>query len=259
LSKLIKEYSTTLVPGKKIYFASDTHFGLYPIEKSRIREKLFVRWLDSIKEDAQEIFLLGDIFDFWYEYKKVVPRGFTRFIGKLAELHDSGIKIHFFTGNHDVWVFDYLPQETGAIIYRKPLVANISGKKFFLAHGDGLGSMDIGYKFLKACFVNPVLQFLFSRLHPNLAMLFGQTWSKHSRYSKGIAESFMGEDKEHLIAFAKQELQKQHFDYFVFGHRHLALDYKIADDSHIINLGEWIHANTYAVFDGLNMELKKFE
>jgi UDP-2,3-diacylglucosamine hydrolase len=247
------------IPGnKKIYFASDVHLGLYPYDKSREREKTFVKWLDSIKADAAELYLLGDIFDFWYEYRKVAPRGFTRFLGKLSEFHDAGIPVHYFTGNHDVWAFDYLPEETGVIVHREPLIINRNGKHFFLAHGDGLGPGDFGYKLLKRCFTSKTLQWLFSRLHPNLALSFGHAWSKNSRYSKGLVEHFLGEEKELLVLFSKETLKKEHFDYFIFGHRHIAIDYKLTENSRMINLGEWIVANTYAVFDGKDVELLKF-
>jgi UDP-2,3-diacylglucosamine hydrolase len=242
----------------KIYFASDIHLGLYPPDKSRKREKLFVQWLDEIKNDASELYLLGDIFDFWYEYRKVVPRGFTRVLGKICEFTDKGIPVHYFTGNHDVWVFDYLPSETGVIIHHKPFITEIYGKKFFLAHGDDLGFEDIGYKFLKRCFTNKTLQWMFSKLHPNFALSIGHAWSRKSRYSKGIAEEFKGEDKELQILFAKATLKKEHFDYFIFGHRHIAMDYKLSDNSKLINLGEWIFSYTYAVYDGNDVQLKKY-
>jgi len=245
--------------GKKVYFASDFHLGLYPYEKSREREKRIVRWLDEIKKDAQDIFLLGDIFDFWFEYSKVVPRGFTRFLGKLSELSDNGIKIHFFTGNHDLWINNYLPLETGVIIYRKPAIFSINNKSFFLAHGDGLGPGDYGYKFLKAVFKSKTLKWFFSRIHPNFAVWIGQYWSRKSRYSKGISEEFKGEEKEIQILFAKSHLKKEETDFFIFGHRHIPLDKQIEKNCRLINLGEWIFSNTYAVFDGNNMELKSYK
>jgi UDP-2,3-diacylglucosamine hydrolase len=242
----------------KIYFASDVHLGLYPYERSRDREKIFVSWLDQIKNDATELYLLGDIFDYWYEYKKVVPRGFTRTLGKLAEISDSGIPIHFFTGNHDVWVFDYLADEIGVILHRDPVSVELEGKKFFLAHGDGLGPGDFGFKLLKWAFRNKVLQWLYSHLHPNFTMRFAHWWSRKSRYSKGIAEAFQGEEKELQLLFAKEKLKKEHFDYFVFGHRHVPMDIKLNENSRMINLGEWIFSYTYAVFDGVEMKLNWF-
>jgi len=243
----------------KIYFASDVHLGLYPYDRSRQREKYFVRWLDEIRKDATEIYLLGDIFDYWYEYKKVVPRGFTRTLGKLAEISDSGIPVHFFTGNHDVWVFDYLPDELGVILHHDPISIELSGKKFFLAHGDALGPGDLGFKLLKWAFRNKVLQWLYSCLHPDLTIRFAQWWSRKSRYSKGIAEAFQGEEKELQLLFSKEKLKQEHFDYFVFGHRHVPMDIKLNETSRMINLGEWIFSFTYAVFDGIELKLMKFD
>ncbi|NBC83358.1 MAG: UDP-2,3-diacylglucosamine diphosphatase [Bacteroidetes bacterium] len=240
---------------KKIYFISDLHLGLHPPEKSREREKMVVEWLDSIKDQAAELYLMGDIFDFWHEYKRVVPRGFTRFLGKIAELADNGVKIHFFTGNHDIWVYDYLPREIGLTLYRKPVVREINGLKFFLAHGDGIGPGDRSYKMLKAIFTNRILQWLFARLHPNFAVALGLTWSKKSRYAKGIvAEDFAGEEKEWQILFAREKLNNEHFDFFIFGHRHIPSDFKI-NNSRVINLGDWINNFSYAVLDGRDLKL----
>ncbi|MCK4664945.1 MAG: UDP-2,3-diacylglucosamine diphosphatase [Bacteroidales bacterium] len=244
---------------KNIYFASDAHLGLPNYQKSLFREKLLVKWLDEIKNDAKEIYLLGDMFDFWYEYKQVVPRGFTRFLGKIAEIVDSGIPVHLFTGNHDIWIFDYLPTETGVILHRKPIVKTLNGKKFYLAHGDGLGPYDKGYKLLKKIFTNPVLQWLFSRLHPNFAIGLGHLWSNNSRFAKGLkAEKYKGDDKEWLYLYAKSLLKKEHFDYFVFGHRHILVERQIGSKSRFINLGDWITNFSYGVFDGENFELKKY-
>ncbi|MCX7986972.1 MAG: UDP-2,3-diacylglucosamine diphosphatase [Bacteroidales bacterium] len=245
-----------LSKGKKCYFASDFHLGLYPYEKSKLREKIIVRWLDEIKDDVEHLFLLGDIFDFWYEYRKVAPRGFVRFLGKLAELSDKGIQIYYFTGNHDVWVFDYLPNELNLNLYRTNQLFIINEKKFLIGHGDGLYAGDLGYRFLKACFTNRILQFLFSRLHPNLAFTIGQTWSKHSRLAKGVAEAFLGEDKEHQIIFAKNYLLRENIDFFVFGHRHIPMDISLNNHTRLINTGEWIHSNSYAFFDGQQMKLE---
>jgi len=248
-----------LSPGEKAYFASDFHLGLFPYDKSKMREKLIVKWLDSIKTDAKVLFLLGDIFDFWYEYNKVIPKGYTRFLGKLAEMSDNGTQIHYFTGNHDVWVFDYLEKEIGLTVHKKDKLCQINGKQLMVGHGDELCPNDYGYWFLKSVFKSKILQFFFSRLHPNLALWFGQTWSKHSRLSKGISEAFLGEDKEHQIVFARKYLQNNHADYFIYGHRHIPMDFKLTETSRLINLGEWIHSNTYAVFDGNEMALKHYE
>ncbi len=244
--------------GKKIYFASDFHLGVPTFEKSLEREKAIVRWLDSIEHDAAEIYLVGDVFDFWFEYKTVVPRGFTRLLGKLASMTDKGIPIHFFTGNHDMWTFDYLEKEIGLIVHREPITANLSGKSFMIGHGDGLGPGDHGYKFLKKVFANPLCKWLFARLHPNFGTGLALYLSRRSRIATGAAdEHFEGEDKEWLIIYIKEQLQKDHTDYFIFGHRHLPIDHPIGQ-SRYINLGDWLKYRTYAVWDGQNLELLTF-
>lgn len=241
---------------KKFYFISDAHLGLYPPEKSREREKLLVDWLDSIKSDVAELFLVGDIFDFWHEYKRVVPRGFVRFLGKLAEISDLGGKINFFTGNHDIWAYNYFQEEVGMKIYRNDIEREINGLKLYIGHGDGLGPGDAGYKLLKYIFTNKVLQWFFARIHPNLALWFGQRWSKNSRYAKGIiAEPYRG-GEELQLAFAREKLKKEHFDYFIFGHRHIPFEISIGKDSKLINLGDWINNFSYVVIDGDKLELK---
>jgi UDP-2,3-diacylglucosamine hydrolase len=244
---------------KKKYFASDFHLGYPNKEDSREREIKLVHWLDSIKHDAEEIYLMGDIFDFWYEYKWVVPRGFVRFIGKLAELTDSGIPIYLFRGNHDIWLDDYLPKEAGVILLEQPVIREWNGKRFFLHHGHALGRYDRGMNFLNWVFTNRFLQFLFSRIHPNGAFAFAHFWSKKSREAKVYeAKTFLSEDKEVLFLYTKEVLQKEHYDYFVFGHRHLALNVAIGNNSHIINLGNWISRSTYGVWDGETFALKEF-
>lgn len=242
---------------KNIYFISDAHLGLYPAENSAKRERLLVNWLESIRNDAAELFLMGDIFDFWHEYKHVVPRGFVRFLGKLAELGDSGTVLHFFTGNHDIWVYDYLQKEIGLKIYRESVARIFNGKKFFLSHGDGLGPGEKGYKMMKWSFTNRFLQWIFARIHPNASMAFGKRWSRSSRYAKGIvAEPYKGNDLENQVVFAQSTLKKEHFDYFIMGHRHIPFDVQLAPSSRIINLGDWITHFTYAVWDGENLKLR---
>jgi UDP-2,3-diacylglucosamine hydrolase len=250
--------SIQIPDNKKIYFLSDAHLGLPPKDKSLEREKLLTRWLDEVSEDAHSIYLLGDIFDYWFEYRKVVPRGFTRLLGKISEITDSGIPVYFFTGNHDVWVFDYLPSETGLQVFRKPLKLNINGKKFFIAHGDGLGPYDKGYNIIKWIFTNPVLQWLFTRIHPNTSTAFAHRWSKHSRLSKEAFLPYMGEEKEFQILFSKEILKTEHFNFFVYGHRHLPIDMTIGENSRFICLGDWFMNFTYAVFDGKDMELRHY-
>jgi UDP-2,3-diacylglucosamine hydrolase len=248
-----------LTEKKKIYFISDIHLGLYPESKSLEREKLVVSWLDEIKNDALEIYLVGDIFDFWHEYKHVVPKGFTRFLGKLTELYDNGTKFYFFHGNHDIWSYGYFKSEFGADICERELVKEINGVKLLIGHGDGIGPGDYGYKLLKKIFTSKILQWLFSRLHPNFALWIGKSWSKSSRYSKGIvAEQFAGDKKELQILFAKRKLKEEHFDLFIFGHRHIPWDIKIEKQSRVINLGDWIYSFTYGELDGNIFELKQY-
>ena len=247
-------------PNKKIYFASDFHLGVPTYEKSLEREKLIVKWLDEIKTDAQEIYLMGDLFDFWFEYKHAVPKGFVRLLGKLAELTDSGIPVHIFTGNHDMWIFDYLPKEVGVTIYRDPIEKKINNKTFYLGHGDGLGPDDKGYKFIKKMFTSKFCQWLFARIHPNFGVGVANYWSQKSRVanSKGD-EQFLGEENEWLVIYAKEALRKKHYDYFIFGHRHLPLEIALSSNSKYINLGEWVNYCSYAVFDGNKLELKYYK
>jgi UDP-2,3-diacylglucosamine hydrolase len=247
------------VKKNKIYFISDVHLGLYPVEKSLKRERLLVKWLDEIKHEAAEIYLLGDIFDFWHEYKHVVPKGFTRFLGKLSELADMGVRFHFFSGNHDVWIYNYFETEFCAKVYHKPLITTLHGLKFFLAHGDGLGPGDRNYKILKSFFRNRVLQFLFARLHPDFALWLGGNWSKHSRNTKAVSfEKFLGPEKEMQILFAKDYLKLEPIDCFVFGHRHIPWDIQLGEHSRIVNLGDWIRSFTYAVLEDKDLKLKVY-
>lgn len=242
----------------KIYFASDLHLGVPNREKSLVREKLFVQWLDEIKSDAEAIYLVGDIFDFWFEYKKAVPKGYVRLLGKLAEISDSGIPIHIFTGNHDMWLFDYLEDEINAHIYREPIEVSLKGKRFFIGHGDGLGPGDNGYKLIKKIFKNKLCQWLFERIHPNLGISIAQYWSKKSRIANGEKdESYHGE-KEWLTQFCKEKMKTIEVDYFIFGHRHLPLEVDLGNNTTYINLGEWVNYNSYAVFDGKKLELKRY-
>lgn len=243
----------------KIYFASDFHLGVLPKSKSNERERLIVSWLDSIKQDAKELYLVGDVFDFWFEYGTVIPKGFIRFLGKLAELSDLGVKITLFKGNHDMWMFGYLKEELNARIIDNELLLNLGSKRFYIHHGDGLGPGDKKYKFLKSFFRSGLCQWLFARVHPNLGIGIAQRWSKHSRAANSEEEKFLGEDKEWLIQFAKQELHKEHYDYFIFGHRHLPYDIKLAGDTRVINLGEWIHHYTYGVWDGHDLSLRTWK
>lgn len=245
---------------KKIYFASDFHLGVPTYESSLQREKLVCKWLDSIKADAQEIYLVGDLFDFWYEYKYTIPKGTVRLIGKIAELTDSGIPVHFFVGNHDLWMKDYFIQELNVSIHHQPITRTFNNKIFYIGHGDGLGPGDKGYKLLRKIFASRICQWLFSRLHPNLAFYIARRSSKRSRVITGDSdEKFLGAENEWLYLFCKEYLKTHRVDYFIFGHRHLPLDLDVEGKARYINLGEWINYNTYAVFDGTELRLKKFE
>jgi UDP-2,3-diacylglucosamine hydrolase len=244
---------------KKIYFISDAHLGARNIVNPREQEQKLVRWLEYVRGDAAAVYLMGDMLDFWFEYKKVVPKGFVRFFGKLAELTDSGIEVHWFTGNHDIWIFDYLPQETGIIIHRKPEESILMGKCFFLAHGDGLADNSLAFRLIRKIFHNKICQRLFSAIHPRWSIGFAHTWSAHSR---GVVKHhwYFGEDKEFLIHFSKNYLTKRpDIQYFIFGHRHILVDFIIDSNSRMIILGDWITYFSYAVFDGNELILKGFE
>jgi UDP-2,3-diacylglucosamine hydrolase len=245
---------------KKIYFASDFHLGAPNYEASLEREKKIIRWLDSIKDDAEEIYLLGDVFDFWFEYKRAIPKGFVRIQGKIAELTDAGIPVHWFIGNHDMWIFDYIPKELGVQMHRTEIVKEYFGKKLFIGHGDGLGPGDRGYKFIKKVFRNRVCQWIFARLHPNFGIGLANFSSRKSRAATGTKDAkFYGEEKEMLIQFCNGMLEKEHYDYFIFGHRHLPLNHKLSDKSTYINLGEWINYFSYGVMDADGIQLAYFE
>lgn len=246
---------------KNIYFLSDAHLGSRAIEHSRTQERRLVNFLDNIKDRAEAIYLLGDMFDFWFEYKMVVPKGFTRFLGKLSELTDRGIEIHFFTGNHDIWCGDYLEKECGVILHREPITVEIHGKLFYLAHGDGLGDPDKKFKFLRSVFHNKFCQTLFAAIHPRWGIDIGLAWAKHSRLKRedGREPEYQGEKNEYLVCYAKEYL-KTHPDvnYFIFGHRHIELDLFLNRDTRLMILGDWIHEFSFAVFDGEHMFLEEF-
>ena len=245
---------------KKIYFASDQHLGAPTSEKSKEREKKLVRWLDSVKEDAEAIFLLGDLFDFWFEYKTVVPKGFVRVLGKLAEIRDSGVPIYFFVGNHDLWMNDYFENELGIPVYHEPKEFTFSGKTFLIGHGDGLGPGDYNYKRMKRIFTHPVCKWLFRWLHPDLGVRLAQHFSVKSKLISGEEDVlYLGEEKENLIQYCKQVLATKHYDYFVFGHRHLPMKLSLEKNSEYINLGDWISYFTYGVFDGGCLEIASFK
>lgn len=246
-------------PAKKIYFASDFHLGAPDYASSLTREKKIVAWLNKIEPTAEEIFLVGDLFDFWFEYKRAIPRGFARIQGKIAELTDKGIPVHVFTGNHDMWIFDYLPKELGVQLYREPIEREFFGKRYFIGHGDGLGPGDKGYKFLKKVFANKFCQWCFARLHPNFGIWLADKSSKTSRAKTGSSdEKFLGDENEWLVQYCKEKLKTKHYDYFIFGHRHLPLEIKVGENSTYFNLGEWINYNTYLEVSEDKVELKTY-
>lgn len=245
--------------GKNIYFLSDFHLGVPNHEASLQRERLIVQFLTEIEDKAAAIFIVGDMFDFWYEYKQVVPKGYVRLLGKLAQLSDKGIQLHFFVGNHDMWMNNYMQQELNMPVYFEPKAFEWNGKKFLIGHGDGLGPGDEGYKRLKKIFRNPVCQWLFGVLPPQIGIGVANYMSRSSRAKTGSTdETFLGEDNEWLILYCKQKLRESHYDFFIFGHRHLAIDFKINERSRYINLGDWITFFTYAVFDGSDVKLLSY-
>jgi len=268
--------------GKKIYFLSDVHLGSFFHNKNNQENKFgqmtlpsvkmynsktpqhdierkLCRWFDMVKQDAEAIYLLGDIFDYWFEYKNVVPRGFVRVLGKIAELTDAGIEVHFFIGNHDIWVTDYLQKECGMIVHLSPLVRDIHGKKFFLAHGDGLGDNSITFKVLRGIFHSKLCRILYASIHPRWTIGFAQWWSNHNR-TVHVTPEYFGEDKEHLVLFAKKQLQlAPNINFFIFGHRHIMLDLMLSSSSRIVILGDWIDYFSYGVFDGEKFSLEIFE
>ena len=245
-----------LPKNKKIYFASDNHLGLPNAIESRVREKHFVAWLDEVRKDAAAIYLLGDLFDFWFEYKTVVPKGFVRVLGKIAEISDLGIPIIFFVGNHDLWIRDYFQKELGVTVHHEPITLTLGATRFFIGHGDGLGPNDKGYKTMKKVFKNTFAKWLFRCLHPDWGVRLGQYLSQKNKLISGEEDvKFIGEENEWLVAYSKRKLQLEHYDYFVFGHRHLPLEINLSDKSQYINLGDWITHNTYGVYDGKAMAL----
>ena len=247
-----------LTQGKKIYFSSDNHLGAPNLEESLVREKKFVSWLDTIKKDAEAIFLVGDIFDFWFEYNEVVPKGFTRTLGKLAEISDAGIPIHYFAGNHDMWLVDYFQKELNLTVHNKPKIFTINDKKFFVGHGDGLGPGDKSFKIMKKIFKNPFFNWCFRCVHPDLGIKLGKYLSNKNRLKSSLEDlNFNGNENEWLTKYCKEKLKNEHYDYFIFGHRHIPLEIELTPNSTYINLGDWITHFSYAVFDGHQVLLDK--
>jgi UDP-2,3-diacylglucosamine hydrolase len=245
---------------KNIYFISDFHLGAPNAEASLVREKKVVAFLQQVQPQCEALFLLGDVFDFWFEYKTVVPKGFTRLLGVLAQYADAGIPIHLWVGNHDMWMKDYFEKEFNATVYYEPKAFTLQGKQFLIGHGDGLGPGDKGYKFIKKVFRNPVCKAMFGFLHPSLGMAIANYFSRKSRAKTGNTdEVFLGEDKEWLVIYCKEILQHKHYDYFVFGHRHLPLTISLTPNSQYLNLGDWIKYFTYGELNNGQLVLKKYE
>ncbi|WP_369409673.1 UDP-2,3-diacylglucosamine diphosphatase [Mucilaginibacter lacusdianchii] len=252
-------FLTLMTARTKIYFASDFHLGAVTYAASREREDYLVRWFDSIKHDAAELFLVGDIFDFWFEYRSVVPKGYVRFLGKLAELSDAGVKLYLFRGNHDMWMFNYFEQELNATLISNEMILERQGKKLYIHHGDGLGPGDAKYKMLKKLFRNRFLQWMLARIHPNFTFGLASRWSQHSRVANAAPKEQKLYENEWLVTFARETLQQSHYDYMIFGHRHIPLVIQLSDDSQYINLGEWIHYRSYAVMENGKVDLLYFE
>lgn len=249
-----------MIINKKIYFASDQHFGAPTIEESKVREQKFIDWLDTIKDDAEIIFLLGDLFDFWFEYKKTVPKGFVRVLGKLAVLRDSGIQIYFFVGNHDLWMGDYFEKELNIQVFHQTKEFTFNNKTFLIGHGDGLGPGDKGYKRMKKLFTNPISKWLYRWLHPDIGIRLAQYLSVKNKLISGVEDvKYLGEEKEWLVQYCKKKLTEKQYDYFVFGHRHLPLEIAISETSKYINTGDWITYFTYGEFDGEELALKNYK
>ncbi|MCP4459002.1 MAG: UDP-2,3-diacylglucosamine diphosphatase [Cytophagales bacterium] len=248
-----------LPEGKNLYFASDFHLGTPDEESSLVREKKIIKWLDAVENDAAGIILVGDIFDFWYEYKKVIPIGFLRFQAKLINLLEKNIPVIFFTGNHDAWMFDYFPNEIGIPIYRKPIVMEVGEQQLYVGHGDGLGPGDYFYKFLKKVFRSKISHWLFRWIHPDVGMALAQIWSRSSRLSSSRKDlGFKSKEGEWLWQYSMEIETTTHHDYYIFGHRHIPLELEVGDRSKYLNLGEWVNHFTYVKYDGKKAELLSF-
>jgi UDP-2,3-diacylglucosamine hydrolase len=258
--QIYNSLSMQIPQGKKIYFLSDFHLGVPDHASSLAREKKIIRFLDEARRDAERIFIVGDLFDFWFEYKKVVPKGFVRILGKMAEITDAGVPIEFFVGNHDMWMNGYFEAELNIPVYHEPKEYEFNGKTFLIGHGDGLGPGDHGYKFLKKIFRNPVCKFLFGIIPPYIGMNIAHLSSQGSRSVTGNSDDrFLGEENEWLITYCRERLKQKEYNYFIFGHRHLPIDFTLSPNSRYLNLGDWIRYFTYAVFDGEKLELKNYE
>jgi len=244
---------------KKIYFASDQHFGAPTKELSKPREALFLQWLQHIEKDCETLFLLGDLFDFWFEYQTVVPKGYVRILGQLARMRDNGITIHFFVGNHDLWMHDYFTEELQIPVYHQPKIFELQGKKLLIGHGDGLGPGDNGYKRMKKVFVHPFSKWLYRWLHPDIGVKFAQYLSVKNKLISGEEDvKFLGKENEWLYLYAQRKYTQNPCDYFVFGHRHLPLEIPLNEQAIYFNLGDWVHYFTYGVMENGMFKLEKW-
>ena len=242
------------------YFASDFHLGLNKPLPSKQREEIIVAWMEEILPTTDSLYLLGDLFDYWFEYSEVVPKGHVRLLSTLIKFTEQGIPVHVFTGNHDMWMFGYLEEECGVQLHKAPITRSIGNKKFLLGHGDGLGPGDHGYKFIKKVFRNNINQWLFARLHPNFAMKLMKFSSKTSREADSESTEFMGPEKEWLVQYCEGKLKREHYDFFIFGHRHIPIDYTLSNNqSRYINTGDWLSHFSYARFDGEKLELLNYK
>ncbi|GAB4412336.1 MAG: UDP-2,3-diacylglucosamine diphosphatase [Bacteroidia bacterium] len=247
----------------KIYLLSDLHLGAPDPARSLLREKHAVRFLREVAHDASHLYLLGDVFDFWFEYKRAVPRGYVRLLGQLAEMADRGVEIHVFAGNHDLWYRDYLHEQFGAILHHDPVEVAFFGRRYFLAHGDGLGPGDHGYKLMKRVFTHPLSKWLYARLHPNFGIALAQWLSQHGgnhSYGDGLPpeEQHKGH-AEYLYAFARDmHRQRPDIDCYVFGHRHVLIDDTLADGPQLVILGDWIQYFSYLAIDEAGSQLTVF-
>jgi UDP-2,3-diacylglucosamine hydrolase len=244
----------------KIYFASDFHLGADASTNSRVREKWILSWLQNIQSDAEVLYLLGDVFDFWFEYSKVVPKGYVRLMGSLAEMRDNGLPIYFFTGNHDMWIFRYFEDELGIPTFRSPQILTLQGTECMIGHGDGLGPGDHGYKLLKKVFANPACQWLFERIHPNLGIRIAEYWSGKSRYANQYLDVYTQKEAEWLYQYCESVLSETNCQYYIFGHRHIPIDLQLSNGkSRYINTGEWMYSRSYAFMENGHLELAFFE
>ena len=244
-----------------IYFLSDAHLGCRALSSRRTRERRLVRFLDSIKSKASAVYLLGDMFDYWFEFRQVVPKGYVRFLGKLAELTDNGVEVHFFIGNHDIWCKDYLSKECGVIMHYEPCTMECDGKVFFMAHGDGLGDGDRKFYFLRKIFHSSFCQKAFYSLHPDTSVALGLKWAANSRRKHEMkgTPAYQGEENEPLVAYSRTYLaDHSEVNYFIYGHRHIELDLAIGDESRLVILGDWVDKFSYAVFDGETLSLNRY-